>query len=250
MGFDRNKAIKLVLFNGALLALNVAVFSNLFFKVRLFGGSAVETAVGLAVVAMGVVAFFAVNLQILNGPVRKIAPRETADKITDLDSCRAALGRTGYSGTFAAKLQAIGDQVEDMQKKQALIGDILLQKFSPTEMSYQKFQSTVLSAQNVLCLNVRSILNRIYAFDEEEYGLLTRGKSRLKGDIAVQKLDIYKQYIDFVDQAVQDNDELLLRLDKLLLEISKFNTIDIGALEQMAAVKELDSLIADAKWYR
>lgn len=250
MGLNQRTITKLLLFNGGLLALNVVVFSNVFFKVRLFGGSALETAVGLAVLAVSVASFFLVNLQIINAPIRKIDPKETVEKITNLESCHAALSRMGYSGTFSDKLQTLRDQIEKMQKKQALIRDILLQKFSNTEMSYQKFQSTVDSAQNVMTLNVKSILNRIYAFDEEEYGELTRGKSRLNANIAAQKLDIYKQYIDFVEQAVEDNDELLLRLDKLLLEISKFNSIDIGELEQMAAVKELDSLIADSKWYR
>lgn len=250
MGFNKGTLPKLIACNAALLAVNVVVFSNLFFKVRLLGGGALEAAAGWTVLIMSVVVFFYGNLRILNAPVKRPDPKDTVDKITGLESCGEALERMGRAGTFAAKIEEMQGQVEQMGKKQELIRDILLQKFSDTEMSYQKFQTTVNSAEGVLCLNVRSVLNRIYAFDEEEYTALARGKSRLKPAIAAQKMDIYKQYIDFVDQAVEDNDEILLRLDRLLLEISKFNSIDVGELERMPAMKELDSLITDTKWYR
>lgn len=250
MGLNKGTITKLAIFNGILLAVNVALFSNAFLKVRLFGGSALETAVGLTAVVLTVILFFYVNLQIINAPMKKIAPRQTLDKLNDLESCRLAIGGMGYSGTFSQKMGEIQQQIGQMQKKQELIRDILLQKFSDTEMSYQKFKATVDGSENVMCANIRSIINRIYAFDEEEYNGLVKGRSRLSKSIAEQKLGIYREYIDYVEKAVEDNDEILLRLDKLLLEISKFNSIDAGELENMQAVKELDSLITDTKWYR
>lgn len=250
MGLNKGTTLKLLLFNAILLAVNVVMFSNAFLKIRMFNGSAIETAIGLTVIAMSIALFFYVNLQIINAPMRKIDPKLTINKISNLETCYSTISHMGYSGTFSPNMNEILEQIQKMQKKKDLIKDILLQKFSDTEMSYQKFKGIVDRTENVMCVNIKSMLNRIYAFDEDEYNELIKGKSRLSKDIAAQKLAIYKEYIDFVEKAVQDNDEILLRLDKLLLEISKFNSINAGELENMEAMKELDSLITDTKWYR
>lgn len=247
---NKGSITKLLLFNAALLAVNVVVFSNAFLKIRLFNGTAIESAIGITVAVMSVVLFFYVNLLIINAPSKKIDPKLTIAKINSLESCYVTIERMGYSGTFSQKMSEILEQIQKMQKKKELIKDILLQKFSDTEMSYQKFKAIVDSTENIMCLNIKSIINRICAFDEEEYNEIVKGKSRLHANIAEQKIEIYKQYIDFVEKAVEDNDEILLRLDKLLLEISKFNSIDAGELENMVAMKELDSLITDTKWYK
>jgi hypothetical protein len=250
MGLNRGTVTKLAIFNGALLAGNVLIFSNAFLKVRLTGGSALQSAIGFAVIAVSVVSFFYVNMLILNAPSRKLDPKAIRGGTDSLEACRETIARMGYSGTFSPKMGAILEQIQAMQKKRELINDILLQKFAATEMSYRRFKDIVDSAEGIMRANIKSILNRIFAFDEEEYGALARGKSRLRQNLATQKLAIYKEYIDFVDNAVEDNDEILLKLDKLLFEISKFNSIDEGALENMEAMKELDRLIADTKWYR
>jgi uncharacterized protein Yka (UPF0111/DUF47 family) len=250
MGLNKRTIIKLLLFNAVLLAVNVVIFSNAFLKIRMFNGSALESAIGLTVIIISIALFFYVNLQIINAPLKKIDPKLTIDKINSLESCFDTINRMGYSGTFSVKMSEMLEQIQKMQKKKDLIKDILLQKFTDTEMSYQKFKGIVDSSEGVMCLNIKSIINRIYAFDEEEYNELVKGKSRLNKNIADQKIEIFKQYIDYVEKAVEDNDEILLKLDKLLLEISKFNSIDAGELENMEAMKELDSLITDTKWYK
>jgi hypothetical protein len=250
MGLNKGTITKLVLFNFVLLAVNVVVFSNAFLKIRMFNGNVFESAIGVTDIIMSIALFLYVNLLIINAPMRKIDPKLTVDKINSLESCYNTINRMGYSGTFSQKINEILEQIQKMQKKQDLIKDILLQKFTDTEMSYQKFKGIVDSTESIMCVNIKSIINRIYAFDEDEYDEIMKGKSRLRKNIAIQKIEIYKEYIDFVEKAVEDNDEILLRLDKLLLEISKFNSIDAGELENMEAMKELDSLITDTKWYR
>jgi hypothetical protein len=199
---------------------------------------------------VSVALFFYVNLQILNTPKKKIMPGKSMEKLTTLESCSEAIQSMEHSDTFSPKMNRILDQIDKLQKKRSLISDILLQKFTDTEMSYQKFKTIVDSAESVMHLNIRSILNRIYAFDEEEYAELVSGRSGLSQGIAEQKLAIFNDYISFVDKAVEDNDEILLKIDRLLMEISKFNSLDAGELENMPAMKELDSLISDTKWYR
>ena len=250
MGLQKGTVTKLILFNGVLIAVNVALFSRAFLGLSLLGGGALESAAGFATIVVSAVLFFYVNLQIINAPAKKIDPKALLDKLGSLESCHEALGRIGYVGTFSVKIGEIREQIENMQRKKELIRDILLQKFNDTEMSYQKFKAIVDSAEKVMVINIRSIINRIYAFDEEEYDALARGKSRFSKAIAEQKLAIFREYIDYVGNAVEDNDEILLRLDKLLFEISKFNSVDEGELEGMQALKELDQLITDTKWYR
>lgn len=246
----RKNLTKLLLFNSALLILNVVVFSNAFLKVQIMGGSTFETAIGLAVIFISVALFIVINLQMINQPSGRINPMLTLEKITNLDSCFTVLTNMDYAGSFTGKIAEIKQQIQQMKKKITLIKEILLQKFSASEISYQKFRGTLDSAETIMCANIRSIINKISAFDDEEYNQLAKGRSRLKPEIARQKLEIYQQYIDYVNLAVEDNDEILLRLDKLLLEISRFNSIDSGELENMQAVKDLDSLISDTRWYR
>lgn len=247
---NRKTIIKLLIFNAALFLINIAVFSNAFLKVSIFGESILETIIGLIVIVGSVFLFIFINLRIIKGPTPKIDPTVTVEKITDLDSCRSTISHLKYSGTFAAKLDEVLEQIEKMQKKKGLISDILRQKFADTEMSYGKFLGIVESAEKIMCVNIKSMLNKICAFDEEEYNEIKNNKSQLNQSIATQKMEIYNEYIDFVNQAVVGNEEILLRLDKLLLEISKFNSLSAGELENMEAMHELDDLIRDTKWYK
>jgi len=247
---SRTTIKKLLAFNLCIIIVNVAVFSNAFLKLRIFSGSLLETLIGAAVILCSVFLFLFVNMRLINARAPKIDPALTVKKITDLDSCKSTIAQLDYTGTFSDKLEEVLEQIQKMQKKKGLIKDILLQKFSDNEMSYGKFTVTVDSAEKAMCDNIKSILNKISAFDEEEYNEIKHGKSSLRQSIATEKMSIYNEYIDFVAQAVDGNEEILLRLDKLLLEISKFNTISSSELENMVAMRELDDLIRDTKWYR
>ncbi len=241
---------KLILFNVIIFAVNIVVFSNAFLKVRLFADSALETIVGMAVIIGSVLFFIVINYRLISPKAKALDPEATVDKITDLESCAQTIARLDYAGTFSEKLSDVSAQIKKAQKKGDLINDILLQKFSATELSYGKFTGVVQGAEKILVANIKSMLNKICAFDDEEYNEILRGKSSLSPSIAKQKMDIYKEYIDYVDQAVYGNEEILLRLDKLLLEISKFNSLSMDELESMPALGELDTLIRDSKWYK
>lgn len=247
---NRNIIKKLIIFNLLILAINVAVFSNAFLKVRLFGDSILETLVGLAVIICSVFVFLFVNFRLVNGRTSKIDHEMTLQNITDLESCKNTIVRLGYSGTFSRKLEEVLEQIQKQQKKKGLIIDILHQKFSDAEMSYGKFTGIVESAEQIMCANIKSTLNKICAFDEDEYNEMKEGRSNLRQSIATEKMAIYNEYISFVDKAVDGNDEILLRLDKLLLELSEFNSMRPEDLENMDAIRELDNLIRDAKWYK
>jgi hypothetical protein len=101
-------------------------------------------------------------------------------------------------------------------------------------------------------MNIRSILNKLDAFDEEDYNFI-REKYKagaFSQQFLEEKLKVYNEYITFVKAATEDNEQILLKLDKLLLEISGLNCIESDQLEHLAGMIEIDNLIKEAKYYK
>ena len=62
-------------------------------------------------------------------------------------------------------------------------------------------------------------------------------------------MNIYNEYISFVKKAIDDNEQIILKLDEILFELSKLNSSEDGALENMSAMKEIDDLIKKVRLY-
>ena len=89
------------------------------------------------------------------------------------------------------------DQIRRFKRKYETINDILLQKFSQDEMTYQKFSDVLNELENVIYMNMRSILNKISAFDVEEYEKVQKNKINIHS-IPQEKLDIYNFIIHWI----------------------------------------------------
>ena len=63
-------------------------------------------------------------------------------------------------------------------------------------------------------------------------------------------MQIYQEHIEYVRGLVSMNEDILIKLDGLLLEISKLDDLDEQGLENMAAVREINDLIAQTKYYK
>ena len=124
-----------------------------------------------------------------------------------------------------------------------------MQKFSPQELAYQKFDKVLNEVENILFLNMRSILNKIAAFDVEEYESLQK-KGFPKNEVSEEKMQIYNEYFDFVKNATTTNEEILLKLDKMLFEVSRYNSLDSGELNDLPALAAMDELIRNANLYK
>lgn len=217
------------------------------------GKNAFQTSLGVMVIIMSIILFFYVNAQLIFKKEKRKEPIIKVENINTLDDCEAATKEYLHIDTFSASLRAVISQISRLRKKKNTIKDILLQKFTDTEMSYGRFQGTVDGIEKVMCVNIKSILNRIGAFDEEEYSHIKKEKERMAnktGGIIQSKLAIYNEYIEYVEKAVEKNEEILLKLDRLLAEISKFNSLSDKEVEDMDAMKEIEALINDTKWYR
>jgi hypothetical protein len=239
--------IRLLALNLGIAAANIAVFSSGLLAVDLFG-SALEKAFGSAFLVLSGSGLVYGNYKLLSEPEKAIP---IGAKSTKEDYVEALNEHRGLE-TFERNIDLLLDQIERLQKKNKTIRDILLQIFNASEISYQKFDAVIAEVENIFFKNIRSIINKLNAFDEEDYNFIKkqRNAGAFSEEIMQEKFKVYNEYIRFVKEATEDNEQILLKLDKLLLEISGLNCIESGELEQMAGMIEIDNLIKQAKYYK
>ena len=173
-------------------------------------------------------------------------------KVVTSDDCIEALNENKYKKIFSSDIDILLEQIDRIENKVDTIEDILIQKFSISEMSYKKFNYVILDIKNLFYVNIKSIINKINIFDQNEYKKINKriNNETNQNKILIEKINMYKEYITFVKNAIEDNEEILLRLDKVLLELSKFNSLDEGELENMSAMDNIDDLISKIKLYK
>ena len=244
---NKDMLIRLLALNLGIAAANIAVFSSGLLAVDLFG-SALEKAFGSAFLVLSGSGLVYGNYKLLSEPEKAIP---IGAKSTKEDYVEALNEHRGLE-TFERNIDLLLDQIERLQKKNKTIRDILLQIFNASEISYQKFDAVIAEVENIFFKNIRSIINKLNAFDEEDYNFIKkqRNSGAFSEEIMQEKFNVYNEYIRFVKEATEDNEQILLKLDKLLLEISGLNCIESGELEQMAGMIEIDNLIKQAKYYK
>ncbi|WP_273466342.1 hypothetical protein [Methanothrix sp.] len=207
---NKDMLIRLLALNLGIAAANIAVFSSGLLAVDLFG-SALEKAFGSAFLVLSGSGLVYGNYKLLSEPEKAIP---IGAKSTKEDYVEALNEHRGLE-TFERNIDLLLDQIERLQKKNKTIRDILLQ-----------------------ILNIRSIINKLNAFDEDDYNFIKkqRNSGAFSEEIMEEKFNVYNEYIRFVKEATEDNEQILLKLDKLLLEISGLNCIESGELEQMAGM--------------
>lgn len=192
------------------------------------------------------------RLSFFNRKKKTAAPSgaiQLAKSAGSLAGCADVLRGMSSVTAFAQCIEQNLAQIKRFEKKRETIEGLLLQKFSADEISYIKFNNVLAGVEKVVYINLRSIINKIAAFDDEEYRQLENLEWN-DDALAQEKMAIYKTYIAFADEATRDNEEILLKLDRLLLEISQFSLEQEQDIMSMPAIAELDKLINDAKRYR
>lgn len=243
-----DKIIKIVALNMGMAVLNIVIFSDGLMDIQLKGTSAFETAFGLTIILMSIVVFVFGNYKLL---INKPKIMQAID-INTAEDCMNALRMSQVKKTFSKDIETILEQTERFQQKKDAIEEFLLQKFNSGEMSFSKFEGVITDIEKVFYINVKSILNKINAFDEVDYNRIkTKNTQKKFSEEFIQtKMSIYNEYFRFVDESIEDSEQILLKLDKLLLELSKFSSLEDGELENMGAMKEIDELINKTKFYK
>ena len=240
------KIKQMILLNAAIALVNIVLFSNAFLGLSLVSGTTLAVSAAWAIIVGSVFAFFKGNSTILNKP----EPRLMLQNINSLDSCVPVFKEAIHNGdVFDENILKNIEQISRFKRKQSTINDILLQKFSANEMSFQRFSGVLQEVEQVVYLNMRSILNKISAFDVAEYEAMQKKIAR-GHEFSQEKMDIYNEYIDFVNTATHTNEEILLKLDRMLLEISRYNSLENGDVQKLPAMVEMDELIKNANLYK
>lgn len=244
---SKKQIIKLVGLNLGIAVLNVIIFSRGILDIRI-GSSTFESALGITLIIMSIGIFAIGNYKILIEKEEKIKSNEIK---TSFD-CINGLQQNKGKKTFTKDISILLEQVYRIEKKKELITEILLQKFNSAEMSFSKFQEVIIEVEHLFYLNIKSVINKLNIFDEEDYEDIEEesGQGNLSKDLIEEKMRIYNEYINFVRDSIEDNEQILLKLDKLLLELSKFDSLEDGELENMSAMKEIDDLINKIKLYK
>ncbi|MGG7177679.1 hypothetical protein ACQPU1_08810 [Clostridium paraputrificum] len=244
---SKQKIISLIGLNLGIALLNVIIFSRGILDIRI-GSSTFESALGITLIIMSVGIFAIGNYKILIGKEKRI---KSNDIKTSYD-CINGLKQNKGKKTFTKDISILVEQVCRIEKKKEIIIEILLQKFNSSEMSFSKFNGVILEIEGLFYLNIRSVINKLNIFDEEDYEDIEEesGLANLSNDFIEEKRRIYNEYIFFVRDSIEDNEQILLKLDKLLLELSKFDSLEDGELENMSAMKEIDDLINKIKLYK
>jgi len=220
----RNKAIIL---NTAIGSVCIIAFSDAFL------GLSLVSLVGLTVTGLAIVAFVAGNSALMR--VESVAKYIT--KARSLEDCALAFKEANCGGIYKDKCL---DQIKRFNKKYGAIKNMLLQKFDETEMSYSKFNGVMSEVKNVMCLSLKSVLNKIIALDGTGYD----------GSETGEEARIYNEYINFIENAVSENEKIILRMDKMLLEVSNYNVLESQKVENLPSVVEMDELIKTISLYR
>ena len=239
------KIFELIMANLSIIIANVAVFSKAFFGFSLFVGTALSMSIAWFTILLSMFSFVYFNKNLLSQPEFL-----ATQNINSLEDCVAVFEEAIENGdVFDEDILKNLEQLKRFKRKRNTIKEILLQRFSMQELTYQKFNSVLDDVENIMYLNMRSILNKIAAFDIEEYEMLQK-KGFPKNEVSEEKMNIYKEYLDFVKNATATNENILLKLDKMLFEVSKYNSLEDGEVKNLPAIIEMDELIKNAKLYK
>lgn len=245
---DKEKIIKMLLLNILIALFNICLFSPGIIGIKIWGASTFNAAIGITFIIMSTVIFILGNYRLLSGKEEKL----NSEEIKNIDDYVGALKQNRDKETFKEDISIVIEQIHRMDRKQELIDEVLLEKFNSSEMSYSKFQVAIDEIEKLFYINIKSIINKLNIFDEDEYEKVSKsvGQANLSSYVIREKNSIYNKYISFIKSSIEDNEEILLKLEKLLLELSKFNSLKDGELESMDAMKELDDLISKIKFYK
>ena len=255
---SKKQIIKLICLNLAIALVNVVLFSRGLVGLTL-GGDALLTALGVTDIVMSLIAFGYGNYSILfkEPEIKLLKSGELVDAkdYTDaLDQCRS-------KKVFETEISTAVDQVYRLMDKDKALETILLQYFTPQEMTYVRFEGVIESVKVLFYSNVKKIINRIIIFDDKDYKKTLDKVNKMKNLPTVEDpysssnsanthMQIYNEHINFVKGLVSDNEGILVKLDSLLLEISKLDDMSDTGLENMAAIREINELIDQTRLYK
>ncbi|MDR1424231.1 MAG: hypothetical protein LBI92_06500 [Azoarcus sp.] len=182
----------------------------------------------------------------------------------------ALLDALPRESVFFVRAQTLQGQVARLARKKEALSLALSSRFGDSGITLQKFAGGAKMAEDLMFGNTVDVIKRIWTFDEQDYAEIEREHGRIatertrarlaaSGDgdnarlqereqVVKEKMALYQSALAYVEQGVQSNEKVLLQLDRLQEELASLS--DAGNVENLAAMREIETLIADTKWYR
>lgn len=254
----KHRALKILCLNLGIALVNIVMFSKGLVGLT-FSGEALQTALAVTVVLMSLIAFGYGNYTLLfSEPPEPTVQLLKGTEFSAPSDYIEALNEKRGQGVFDEEIQTAAEQVGRMEDKDRALDSILEQFFTPQEITFTRFQSAINAVQAIFYNNVKKMLNRMIIFDYKDYRKLNEKikTARASGSVGPvsrsidTQMQIYQEHIEYVRGLVSMNEDILIKLDGLLLEISKLDDLDEQGLENMAAVREINDLIAQTKYYK
>lgn len=164
------KIIRIAALNMGIATIDTILFSPGLIGINMGGTSVFATAFGGTMIFISVALFFYGNYKLFMEKEKIIQ----IDEIKTTEDYINALKQNRDKKTFESDITLILEQIERLYKKSESIKEILLQKFDRTEMSYKKFEGAILAVENVFHINIKSILNKLNAFDEADFNRIQK----------------------------------------------------------------------------
>jgi hypothetical protein len=151
--------------------------------------------------------------------------------------------------TFRPDLMELAEQLEKLQRKKEAVRQTLMQRFDPGGATFAKFSQASRKAEGFLVQNAQDILAKVEGFDEEEYEDVMNSPGTSREEFRARK-QIYDSVLTDVADRVGQGDRVLLALDKLMAAVSDIAAIGGQQPDSDTAVREIDGLIQDTRYYR
>lgn len=248
--------IHLIALTFSIAVADIILFSEALVGLSFTGGSIFETALAFTVAAMNLIVGGVGYYNILFKPA---APKRLYKKndLIEVKDYIVALEGQREKDIFDSYINRGIEQVNRFQDKSEALTTLLLQSFTPEEMSFKHFNNVVGSVKQLFFSNLKKAINRMIIFDNDDFDkisnmLLDNNIRDLSDRQRMQtKVELYNEHIAFVDIMLDNNDDILVKMDKLLLELSKLDGLeDYEDFNNLAAVQEINSLISQVKYYK
>lgn len=226
---------------------NIFVFSPGLLGLKIDGAGAFQTAFGVTFIVASVMILVAGSYALLF----KSTPLPSPKEMKTSEDLEVALSRFKRVKVLEKEIALALNQFDRIKHKKELLSDVLKQRFDESEMSFTKFVSVISSVENLFYLNVKSMINRLNVFYASESSKINeQNASAVSQELLDKKASVDNEYLTFVKDSLNTNEEILLRLDTLLLEISRLDSFELGDIENLSCIQEIDALIKQTKLYK
>ncbi len=160
------------------------------------------------------------------------------------------LNKSAENPVFSSEIEVTKEHIEQIQTRLQKLNDILTSHFKPHEMTYKRFKGIIEDATTRFYANVKTMVKRINIFDTKDYFRISDRNVNMSVSARQERLKIYTEHINYVKKIVEANENIISKLDRLLLELAKLDDFSEEALNNNAAINELNDLIDQTKFYK